>query len=247
MNRRAKRRTQSNVPNSVAEEWLACCSEMQRGTLCSGQDIVVMRSSSTMSSGSHDLVSFTAKLQRDSTNTKMGLVLDIQEGAPLHIEEVHDGSPVSTYNSTAPPMKVIAPGYYIEAVDGECGSATSLVSKMMDKLDVELQIRRPFLWDVMITRSSLDSLGIKFSKVAKFRPLVVRQVNKGPVMRWNARQHKSGRSELSVRRGDRIIHICGAINPAHKHHGYEAEGASIVKLLLSRPLGTKAAEVSEED
>jgi len=192
---------------------------------------VVSESSPSCPSGSSPPL--YAHIKKASVTASLGLQLDAADRTTLYIcAMVGLNGPVAAYNATVGEDEQISVGDYIYAVNGIQGSAVKMLSRLQSTLVLDLEVRKPLLWTVVLPREAKQPVGLELSFAKEGRSLVVDKVTEGPCVQWNEEN-----PHLGVQRYDHIISI----------NGVEGETSVLLEVLatpglvtfgMSRPSGT---------
>lgn len=173
-----------------------------------------------------------ATVQKSCASASVGLHLDLTPGAPIQIYDIVAGGPVAKYNDRTLSPHQIKPGSYLTAVNGIRGCPSNLIREICKAAVVSLEVYRPICWTVTVyKRTDDESLGLDLYYAAEGRSLVVGEVMKGAVARFN-----KGNNSTAVKKQDRITSVNGAVGDSAVLMEI-LSATNPVKLVLSRPSG----------
>lgn len=154
----------------------------------------------------------TAVLSRPTLESPWGIKADFADEHYVHICEVRSASgpaAVHDYNASAPESMQLLAGDYIVSVNGVSASTMgndpgtpSFVAEAfreeMTKLEVTLEVVRPYTFDVQLDRQG-EPMGLDLNFTHKGASLVIMKVCPGSVQR----------RAPEIRAGDRIVAVGG--------------------------------------
>lgn len=129
--------------------------------------------------------------------TAWGLSLDSQDGTRLFVISAEAG-PAKSYNEKAEPEMQLKHGDFIISVNGEQGDAMKMLSQCKKSRKLDLVVRRPMEFTVVVEKGDKEPLGLEFVDKAVGTALVVTKVTE----KW-----KPVTAENQVEKGDRVIAI----------------------------------------
>lgn len=144
----------------------------------------------------------------------LGLEIDAQDGSTLYVFGVKTGI-VQTNNRVSPVM--LTPGQFIVKVNNAGGSSAKLQDGLKQK-ELELIVRRPAEFNVLLQAGKVAGLGLEFTKKPLGNALLITKVDgedggnggdKPTGATSAARRWNSANVEQQIRRGDRIIAMNG--------------------------------------
>lgn len=137
----------------------------------------------------------------------LGLDLDSLDGTGLLICAIKSG-PVRTYNSFAPTKAMqLRSGDRIHEVNGVSGDGKAMLEKLKVDETLQMLIRRPTLFPVVIPRA-YGPLGLQVEHTVTGINLLVKAVNHGLIRDFNELQTGQGLG-AQIRRKDRICKVNG--------------------------------------
>jgi len=151
---------------------------------------------------------FTCCIDR-APGTSLGLNLDALDGTLLIISAVKAG-PFRSYNEIVEDEEEhLLPGDSIVSVNGERGSSQVLLERLKVDAALELSIKRPKKFEIVIQRS-YSPLGLQVEHAPNGTSLMVKAVNPGLIKDWNLSHRGTG-----IKRRDRVVSVNGSRgNPA---------------------------------
>lgn len=146
---------------------------------------------------------FVVSISREE-NVPLGIEFDESDGYTVRLSQIDNGGSFATWNSRHC-MEQIRRGDHIIAVNGTRGIASSILQRMRQAKELELDLYRPAFFSIQITKSA-DGLGIDTKQSDNSRSLMVSHVvGKGAVKEWN-----DANPDKQVRKYDRIVKVNGS-------------------------------------
>jgi len=146
--------------------------------------------------------SFVVNVSKDE-NMPLGIEFDDSDGYTVRLSEIDTRGSFAKWNKRHC-MEQIRRGDQVIAVNGIRGSSSSILQRMQQAKELEMELYRPAFYSIQITKSA-DGLGIDTKQSDNSRSLMVSHVvGKGAVKEWN-----DANPDKQVRKYDRIVKVSG--------------------------------------
>jgi len=139
-----------------------------------------------------------AVISKVEESGRLGLEIAARDNT-LRVESVGPDGPMVDWNSANPDKKVEV-GDFVISVNGHSGPATSMLEEAQRASTLRLTITRAGIF--FVTVNKCGALGTTFGVFT--RSLVVKQINHGPIKRWNEEN-----LAYAVQPGDLILEVNG--------------------------------------
>lgn len=137
-----------------------------------------------------------------SEDEPIGLDIDLIDSVSAVVVDIKEGA-VKKWNEKNP-TTAIQVNDRIIMVNGARSEANALVMKLKSETTWELEVQRPSLYNVVISRENAPSLGMDLRYAPNGTTLMITQVGEGPMQDWN-RDNPS----KAVCKYDRIVQLNG--------------------------------------
>merc|ERR1719330_426032 len=144
---------------------------------------------------------FTTTISRNEEEP-IGLDIDLIDGISAVVVDIKDGA-VKSWNEKNP-AQAIRVNDRIVQVNGAKLEANALVANLKTETLWVLEVQRPVLFTVCISRADAPSLGMDLRYAPNGTTLMITQIGEGPMQDWNRAHPKE-----EVCRHDRIIQLNG--------------------------------------
>jgi len=144
---------------------------------------------------------FTARITRNEEEP-IGLDIDLIDGVSAVVVDIKEGA-VKSWNEMNPDSAIRVNDRIVQ-VNGAKHEANLLVSNLKQETQWNLEVQRPAMFTVSISRTEAQSLGMDLRYAPNGTTLMITHVGEGPMQEWN-KTHP----HQQVTRHDRIIQLNG--------------------------------------